>query len=72
MITQRDIDELENRFKDVFATKEELLKMKSDLLDKLDSILKEILASREEQTVMAHRVSSHEDRITKLETTKIN
>lgn len=68
MLTQKDIDTLESNFKEVFATKEELQQMKSDLLDKLDQILKEILASREEQTILSHRVSNHEDRITKLET----
>jgi len=68
MITQKDIDEMEIRFKEIFATKEELMQMKSDLLDKLDSILKEILASREEQTVMAHQIAGHEDRIITLET----
>lgn len=68
MITQKDIDEMEIRFKEIFATKEELMQMKSDLLDKLDSILKEILASREEQTIMVHQIASHGDRITTLET----
>ncbi len=63
MITNTDIELL----KDTFATKEDLQQMKSDLLDKLDSVLKEILASREEETILSHRVSDHEDRITKLE-----
>lgn len=70
MITEKDADLLESRFRKIFATKEELQKMKSDLLDKLDSILKEILAMREEETVLAHQVSNHEDRITALETAK--
>ena len=72
MITQKDADLLEDRFKDVFATKDEFQQVKSDLINKLDQILKEILASREEQTILAHRTSDHEDRITKLETAKAN
>ena len=41
MITKNDVELL----KGTFATREELQQMKSDLLDKLDSILKEIVAS---------------------------
>lgn len=70
MLTQRDIDELEKTFATKFFLKEELQKLRSDLLDKLDSILKEILAMREEMTIVVHKVSNHEDRITLLETAK--
>jgi hypothetical protein len=67
MLTQKDIDLLEK----TFVTKDDLdvklQSLKSDLMNKLDSILKEILASREEQTILAHKVSDHEERITTLE-----
>ena len=66
-ITIKDLDEVEERFKEVFATKEDLISYKSDLIDKLDGILKEIVASREEETLLSHRVSDHEDRIEKVE-----
>lgn len=68
MLTQKDIDELEKSFVTKFFLKQELQKLRSDLINKLDQILKEILTSREEQTVMAHQISNHEDRITVLET----
>lgn len=71
MITEKDMDLIENRLKDTFSTKDEFQKMKSDLLDKLDSILKEILGMREAMTIITHRVSDHEDRITKLESRQI-
>ena len=67
-ITEKDIDSIENRFRGIFVTKEEFTAYRSELMDKLDSILKEILTSRQEQTVLAHQVSNHEDRIIKLET----
>jgi len=67
-ITVKDVDSIENRFREIFITKEEFAAYRSELMDKLDGILKEILTSREEQTVLAHRVSNHEDRIVKLET----
>lgn len=52
LLTEKDIALLENRFKEIFLTKEEFQKHRSELFDKLDSILKEILASREEQAIM--------------------
>ena len=66
-LTEKDLDEIEKRLSGVFATKEDFVSYKSDLIDKLDKILKEILTSREEQSVLAHQVSNHEDRITVLE-----
>lgn len=44
-LTESDIDYLEKRFKGVFSTKKELFKVKSDLIDHLDAILKEVIAS---------------------------
>ena len=66
-LTEKDIAILENRFKEIFLTKEEFQKHRSELFDRLDAILKEILVSREEQAVMANRFSEHEDRIEVLE-----
>ncbi len=68
MITEKDLDLIENRLSDKFATKEELQIMKSGLFSKLDSILKEILAMRQEMTIITHKVTDHEERITALET----
>lgn len=59
--TKDDLDDLELRFEN------KLTSFRSDLLEKLDAILKEILASREEETLLSHRVSDHEKRIEKLE-----
>ena len=56
---------------DLIDFKDEILKLltkfRSDMYDKLDGILKEIVASRQEQTILSHKVSDHEDRITSLE-----
>ena len=64
-LTQKDFDEME----EIFVTKTEFSDYRSELMNKLDEILKEILASRQEQTVLAHQVSGHEDRIATLEKT---
>ncbi|MFZ5932538.1 MAG: hypothetical protein ACOYT7_00410 [Patescibacteria group bacterium] len=71
MITVKDLNLIEKRLRSIFVTKEEfreaLLALKSDFFDKLDAFVKEIRDSRDERTLMAHRISDHEDRITKLE-----
>lgn len=72
MITQKDIDELEKTFITKFDLKEALTQLKSDIFDKLDAFVKEIRDSRDERTLMSHRISNHEDRITKLESSKIS
>lgn len=50
-------------------TKEEFTQYRSDLMNKLDQILKEIVTSREEQTIIGAQTSNHEERITTLEKT---
>lgn len=67
-LTEKDIEILEERFKEIFPTREEFQKHRSELFDKLDAILKEVQAGREEQTLIAHHISEHEDRIEALET----
>lgn len=81
-LTQKDIDKikeimlannigleelLETKFKKTFLTKEEFREFRSELYEKLDEILGEVQASREEGVVIGHRLSAHEDRITNLE-----
>lgn len=66
-LTEKDIDEIEKRLSSVFATKEEFVGYKDQILNKLDEFLGEIKDGREEQTLLSHRVSDHEDRIEKIE-----
>jgi hypothetical protein len=63
MITDVDMKKLEK----VFATKQELFELKDDLVTRLDAIMGELQAMREEMTVFAYRQSDHSDRIEKLE-----
>ena len=44
-----------------------IVEVKNDFYDKIDPILKEVVASQEERTILSHRVSDHEDRIEKVE-----
>jgi len=67
MLTQKDIDLLETSFKEVFATKEEIKETKNEIVSLLDKMMGELKTIREGVTLTSHRVSNHEDRITKLE-----
>ncbi len=76
ILTQSDINLLKGTFatkgdlkrlEQSVVTKEEFKNYRSEMLDKLNRILKEIRANRQELTVIAHRVSNHEDRIEKIE-----
>ena len=53
--------ELEDKFE------RHVTKLKSDFVDKIDPILKEVTTSREERPIIAKRQTDHEDRIENLE-----
>ena len=55
------LDEQEQQFEG------KLTEFKSEFFDKIDPVLKEVTASREERTLQSDRISNHEDRIEKLE-----
>jgi len=50
MLTIKDIKGLENRFMDIFLTKDEFRQFRSDIFDKLDEFIGEIRDSRNELT----------------------
>ncbi len=72
MLSQNDIDALENRFRDVFSTKEEFQNLKSDIFDKLDAFLKEVRDSHDERVVISGQVADLSDKIEKLESLHTN
>ena len=59
MITQSDIKKLE----EVFVTKED---MNEKVISKLDTIIGELQAMREEMTMFGYRQANHSDRIEKF------
>ncbi len=44
-----------------------IVEIKNDFYEKIDPVLKEVMASREERELLSHRVSNHEDRLEKVE-----
>lgn len=67
ILSESDINYLEKRLKETFPTKEDFNNLKDSLFNKLDLILKEVVTSREKQTVLSAKSSDHEDRIEALE-----
>lgn len=66
-ITERDLDYIETRFRDIFLTRDEFVEFKSEITDMLVDILKEVKDFRDEFRILNRRVNQHEDRIVKLE-----
>ncbi|MFH1971106.1 MAG: hypothetical protein ABIJ05_01850 [Patescibacteria group bacterium] len=66
MITKKDLDEIENRLKETFTTKDDFTEYKDELFNKLDSIVKNTSDTNQEVELIENRVSNLE---TKLQTT---
>ena len=67
MITQKDLDEIENRLKESFITKDDFVEYKDELFNKLDSIVKNTSDTNQEVELVENRVSNLE---TKLQITR--
>lgn len=63
MITHKDLDEIENRLKDTFITKEEFVEYKSELFNKLDKIVKNTETTRTEDQIIIKRVEKIESHL---------
>ncbi len=59
-ITQRDLDEIENRLQETFVTKEDFTEYKSELFNKLDQIVKNTSDTNTEVELVENRVSAIE------------
>jgi hypothetical protein len=61
-ITLRDLDEIENRLKETFVTKENFTEYKSELFNKLDQIVKNTSDTNTEVELVINRVSKLEEK----------
>ncbi|MFC1727603.1 hypothetical protein ACFL0Y_03720 [Patescibacteria group bacterium] len=66
-LTETDIDYLEKRLKEIFPTKDEFRKLKSDIFDKLDAILKEIQVGQEERVIQSRQMTRLKDQVSVLQ-----
>ncbi len=64
-LTKSDLVEIENIVDRKLEEKleEKLSQFRSDLYNKIDPILKEIVDSRDERVIVSHRISEHGDRL---------
>jgi predicted nuclease with TOPRIM domain len=66
-LTQKDINEIEGIVKTTVKEEIKGLPTKDEFYSKMDDVMGELKTIREEQTLITHRVSDHEDRIEKIE-----
>ena len=62
-ITQKDLDNIEERLSDTFVTKKGFTEYKSELFDKLDEIVKNTADTNQEVELIENRVTKIEEKI---------
>lgn len=62
-LTQRDLDEIENRLSDTFVTKEDFTGYKSELFNKLDKIVSNTSNTNQEVELIDNRVTNIETKL---------
>lgn len=67
VLTIKDLDEIEKLVDEKIEERTKNLPTKDDFFNKMDEIMGELKAIRENTTVLSGRVANHEDRIAKLE-----
>lgn len=63
MLTQKDLDEIEKSTKKVIKDEIKFLPTKEEFYKKMDKLIGEIKASREEHTVISGSLSNHSDQL---------
>jgi len=63
MLSQKDLEEIEK----VIEEKLRLLPTKDEFSSKMDELMGELSTIRDEQTIIGHQVSDHEERLNTLE-----
>ena len=66
-LTQKDLDEIEQIVDDKIEDKTKNLPTKDEFFNKMDEVVGELKAIREELPLISHRLSNHEDRIQRVE-----
>ncbi len=66
-LTIKDLDEIEKIVDEKIEENIKNLPTKDEFFTKMDEIMGELKTIRESTDILTHRVSKHEDRITKIE-----
>lgn len=67
MLTQKDLDEIEEIVEEKIGEKTKNLPTKDEFFSRMDDVMRELDTIRSEQTIISHHVTDHEPRIEKLE-----
>jgi len=67
MLTQKDLEEIEKVIEEKLEEKIRLLPTKDEFFSKMDELMGELSAIRDEQTIIGHQVSDQEERLSALE-----
>lgn len=67
MLTQKDLEEIKKIVDESLEEKTKLLPTKDEFFTKMDEVMGELSTIRDEQTILGHQVSDHEERLTSLE-----
>ncbi len=67
MLTQQDIDEIDKLITEKLDEKTKLLPTKNDFFSKMDEVMGELKAIREEHALQGNTVSDHTDQLEKQE-----
>lgn len=70
-LTQLDINRIEEVIEEKLEEKIKLLPSKDEFFQKMDEIIGELETIREEQSIIGHQTTNHEERISALEKSKI-
>jgi hypothetical protein len=66
-LTQTDLNEIEKVVDEKIETRTRNLPTKDEFFGKMDEVMGELKAIREDRTIASHQLANHEDRITTLE-----
>jgi len=66
-LTQKDLNEIEGIVEEKIDEKVKNLPSKDEFYEKMDEVVGELKAIREELPLISHRLSDHEDRIQRVE-----
>jgi len=67
MLTQQDIDEIDKLITEKLDEKTKLLPTKDDFFTKMDEVMGELKAIREEHALQGNTISNHTDQLEKQE-----
>jgi len=67
MLSQKDLEEIEKVIEKKLEEKLKLLPTKDEFSSKMDELMGELSAIRDEQTIISHQVSDQEERLGVLE-----